>query len=49
MPGIYQLSTLAGELEIEVSEYVVWMDMAAPKRLGPFRGKKVRSFTVPTV
>ena len=29
-PGTYRASTLAGELSIQVSEQVVWMDMAPP-------------------
>ena len=35
-PGIYQILTLAGKLEIEVSGNAVWMDMADPKELKIF-------------
>lgn len=43
-PGVYQISTLAGDLEIEASEYAVWMDMAAPKEVKSFSEEESAEF-----
>ena len=41
-PGICRLSTMAGELEIEVSEHAVWMDMAPPREARRFSEEETR-------
>ena len=40
-PGICRLSTMAGELEIEVFERAVWMDMAPPREARTFSEEEI--------